>query len=945
MSLISQTQTYTKAGTYTYTIPAGVSTLEFHLWGAGGANGSSGPVKDVQSGSASQTVATGLTQVQTGTNSVQTGTRPVQTGTRQIPIGTEQVQVGTKEEAYVVTVSPPRNSKGGSSKNNGKNSGVRTETRYRTVPVYETRTVFRTVPVYGSEPVFREDPVFGLEPVFSTVSIPTFESRAGGIGGVGAGGGYSSKKIQVSQGDVIAVYVGATGVRNVGGFGLELSAGSAKPLVELAMSGENYIDSFKNSAGTSEDICVAVIDEVSVSSSSINASWTAFRTQWPNRKFYILDPTTGTAGDNITLPTGYTSDANAFGPIKVARDNGNDAVATKWYDLVGAASLATGASVRLSIDSSGSMRRDGISCVKASRELFIRDLGTSNGVNYRGGNAGASNNGGSGGGGGGATVLTLNGNIIAVAAGGGGGGGGGILGKSGDPGSPAVISGIASGVRGQGKFSSPGAATGGGGGGGYYGGSAGSSGATGGAGFGGVSFGTIIQAGSGTEPGGRTVSAYPGRNVGFATFSGAAVLVFTKSFNINVKQTNNWKFIDSAWVKVNGDWKDILNGWVKVDGVWEPLITARSIEGAENPASPVITYTLSANRSNVAEGNAVSFTVSTTGLSSGNLVPYSVSGIDASDLQVGSTSGNFVVGTGETITFVPRENNTTNGLRDLRVILDNTEVSAACTILDTSLSPAYAVAANVSVINEGEAVRFVLGNTYGVAGQTVNYSITGIAASRIALGSLTGSFVVGSSEQATILVNEDKTTTGPTVMTMNLSGFPSSASVTVLDTSLTPSGSVSFESSGNWTVPTGVTSINISIAGGGGGGGGAHSDCGNKTHTGGNGGNGEALTFTRTVTPGAVISFSVGAGGAGGAVNKTGGTGSDTVILGVTARGGSGGIFGTSKGGGASGTGYGGSRTNLISRGLNAGIGGGGGPFKTAGSAGVGGSVLISWGQ
>jgi X-X-X-Leu-X-X-Gly heptad repeat protein len=937
MSLISQTQTYTNAGTYTYTIPAGVSTLEFHLWGAGGASGETGSTINAQVGTVNETVQsgftlvqtgvqqvqagttqiqTGTTQIQTGTSQIQTGTAIVQTGTRQVQTGTIQVQTGTRQEAYVVTVSPPSNSKGSSSKNNGKNSGVRTETRYRdvpvfenrpvftTIPVYETQTLFETiptfvtVPVYGTQPVFVDQPIQELQPTFSTVAIPTFEAKSGGAGGVGGGGGYSYKKIQVSQGDEIAVYVGSSGVRNVGGV-------------------------------------------------------------------------------SLTTP-----------------------------------------------------------------------------VDYSGGDTGSASNGGRGGGGGGATVITLNGTVIAVAAGGGGGGGGGTLGRVGDPGSPAVTAGIASGERGRGRSSNSGPATGGAGGGGYYGGAPGSSGATGGAGFGGVSLGTVIQSGSGSTPGGRTVPAYPGRNAGSANVSGAAVLVFTKSFNINVKQTNNWKFIDNAWVKVDGGWKDILNGWVKVDGVWEPLITARSIEGAENLAAPAITYGLSANRSNVAEGSAVSFTVSTTGLTSGNLVPYSVSGIDPSDLQVGSISGSFTVGTGETITFVPRENNATNGVRNLRVVLDNTEVSAVCAVLDTSLTPFYTILPNVSVINENQAVRFTLGNANGIAGENINYTITGIAASRISSGSLTGTFVVGSSEQTTIAVGADNTTTGNTLMTMSLVGksalttvtvvdtsltpvytvsadqstinegqpvtftlgtlnavightvdyiitgieasritsgaltgsfvvgstesvtilvaedevvtgntvmtmrltsrSTSSVAVTVVDTSVPPAGRVAFNSSGSWTVPAGVTSINILIAGAGGGGGPGHSTgCGNTKHIGGAGGAAEIEAATRSVTPGQVITFTVGSGGSGGTLGSpsaaVGANGADSVILDITARGGLGGIFGTSKGPGASGTSYssgsGGYREILKRNGLNTGGGGAGGAYRSAGNAGGGGSVLIVWGQ
>jgi hypothetical protein len=957
MSLISQTEVNTQPGTYTYIVPPGISTVEFHLWGAGGAIGESGPLKDVQTGTTPRTVSAGFVrvqsgtqQVQTGTQQVQTGTSPivtgsepvqigtrevqigtqlvsperqvqtgtitVQTGTRQVQTGTTQVQVGTRQESYVVSVLQT-NSKGQVVNNNGKGQQFQNETRFRTVPVFETRPVFRTdpvfetrptfttipavvrpiietqpitvlrptvvtVPVFDTQPIIETQPTFGLQETFRTVQDPVFEARAGGLGAAGANGGYSSRKIQVSQGDIIVVYVGGAGVRNVG-------------------------------------------------------------------------------GTSLTTP-----------------------------------------------------------------------------VNYSGGNAGSASNGGRGGGGGGATVLTLNGTVIAVAAGGGGGGGGGVLGAAGDPGSPAVISGIGSGDRGQGRSSSSGPATGGGGGGGYYSGSAGSSGTKGGQGFGGVSFGTVIQSGAGLTAGGaaRNLLGRAASTAGFASSPGAVALVFTKSFNINVKQTNDWKSVDRAWVKVNDDWKDILKGWVKVSGVWEPLITERLIEGAENLANPTITYALSANRSNIAEGSAVSFTISTTGLLSGNLVPYTATGIAPADLQVGSMSGSFTVGTGETITFVPRENNTTNGVRNLRVILNNTEVSAVCEILDTSLTPVYTIvsnvsvmnegqavifalgkvngvagqninynitgieasrissgsltgtfvvgsneqatiavredntttgdtqmvmqlvnrpasttvtvrdtsltpipvytiSANVSVIDEGQAVRFTLGKTNGVAGQNINYNITSIAASRISSGSLTGTFVVGSNEQATIAVREDNTTTGDTQMVMRLAGISNTASVTVRDTSLTPpppSGSITFTTSGNWTVPTGVNSISVSVIGAGGGGGGGHG-CKNVAHTGGDGGAGEAKSFTRGVTPGASISFEVGNRGSGGAKDNSGTAGGGTSILGVTARGGGGGIFGTSKGRGASGTSYGG------------GAGGGaGGAVSSTGSAGSSGSITISWG-
>ncbi len=937
MSLIKQTESRLIPGTYTYTIPAGISSVQLALWGGGGATGTNGPATEVQVGSTSSTVQSGTQQVQTGSTTVQTGTTRVQVGTQQVQTGTVQVQVGTRQEAY--QVAQPTNSKGSVS-NNGKGGTTTYTTAYRTVPVYETRPVFSTVPIFADQPVFGERPVFSTLPVTTTVTNPIFETRSGGSGGIGAGGGYASKKIQVVEGDVLEVTVGGPGVNYVGGFGLQLTEGSAKPLVELAMNGENYIDPFKTVAGAGNDICVSVIDEVSPSQSEINASWTAFRNQWPTRKFYLLQPTTRTVGDRIVLPTGFTSDPNAFGPIKVSRDNGNDAVATKWYDLVDVASLPSGASVRLSIDDSGSMKDGGVNCVKASRELFIRDLGTSNGLNYRGGNAGTPSNGGRGGGGGGATVARLNGNIILVAAGGGGGGGGGVQSSSGRAGLPAVNTGIGSGDQGQGKFSSAGAATGGGGGGGWFSGLAGSSGSFGGAGQGGVNYGTIIEAGSGTLPGGRTDALYPGNNAGVAGFAGAAVIAFVKTFNVRVKRTGVWDFIDRGWVKVNGEWKDILNGWVKVSGQWYPLITSRSIEGAEATAPATITYSLSANRANVSEGNAVSFTVTTTGVANGTQLPYTATGITNTDLTVGSTSGNFTVGSSETITFVPRQNLTTNGNRVLRVIIPNTEASASTLVLDTSQTPIYSVSANVSSINEGQAVRFTMSSVNAPNGDVVNYSVDGISSNRLSPGSdpLQGTFVVGSDTTADIAVRENQLTDGNVTMTMRLLGKNASTNVTVIDTSKTPSGNITFTSSNSWTVPLGISTISVEVLGGGGGGGGGHGQngggCGNSAHVGGRGGGGEKKVFTQAVTGGQNISFTVGTGGAGGTGNNNGSDGVNTVFLTVTARAGGGGVKGTSNGKGGSGTDYGGG---------NGGLGGAAkGGLGTAGSSGY---VKISWGE
>lgn len=81
-----------------------------------------------------------------------------------------------------------------------------------------------------------------------------------------------------------------------------------------------------------------------------------------------------------------------------------------------------------------------------------------------------------------------------------------------------------------------------------------------------------------------------------------------------------------------------------------------------------------------------------------------------------------------------------------------------------------------------------------------------------------------------------------------------------------------FTSSGNWTVPAGVTRVRARLVGGGGGGNGY------------SGGNGYFREFELTVTPGAVMPVVIGAGGAAGSND-----GGQTTFGGLSADGGKGG--------------------------------------------------------
>lgn len=111
--------------------------------------------------------------------------------------------------------------------------------------------------------------------------------------------------------------------------------------------------------------------------------------------------------------------------------------------------------------------------------------------------------------------------------------------------------------------------------------------------------------------------------------------------------------------------------------------------------------------------------------------------------------------------------------------------------------------------------------------------------------------------------------------------------------------SQTFNASGSFTVPSGVTEVLIISRGGGGGGGKGFPTT--TTYSGGGGGSGGYARSKVSVTPGEVFSVSVGAGGAGALENGNyGGNGGNSTAKGVTGYGGKGpsSLYGNSAGAG-----------------------------------------------
>ena len=104
----------------------------------------------------------------------------------------------------------------------------------------------------------------------------------------------------------------------------------------------------------------------------VNGAWGEFRTLWPNRKFFLIEPmrNNGTqsltgldqsikSASNILMPTAFVTEAQA-GVKAVYIQSTRNTGGTNWWSKIGGSSLPSGAEVILWVDNSGSLTTAGV---------------------------------------------------------------------------------------------------------------------------------------------------------------------------------------------------------------------------------------------------------------------------------------------------------------------------------------------------------------------------------------------------------------------------------------------------------------------------------------------------------------------------------------------------------------------------------------------------------
>lgn len=205
-------------------------------------------------------------------------------------------------------------------------------------------------------------------------------------------------------------------------------------------------------------------------------------------------------------------------------------------------------------------------------------------------------------------------------------------------------------------------------------------------------------------------------------------------------------------------------------------------------AAVVPTYALVASSSSVNEGSVALFNLTTTGVSPGTSVPFTISGVSTSDVT-GGLSGTATVDTNglASISVPIAADFLTEGSETLTVTAQGK--SASVVIIDTSkttLVPSYALSASTNSVSEGSNAVFTLTTTNVTGGTSISYTISGVSSADITGGALSGTAIVSSNGNATITIpiNSDLTTEGTESLTVTAQGI--SSSVLISDTSITP---------------------------------------------------------------------------------------------------------------------------------------------------------------
>jgi len=212
------------------------------------------------------------------------------------------------------------------------------------------------------------------------------------------------------------------------------------------------------------------------------------------------------------------------------------------------------------------------------------------------------------------------------------------------------------------------------------------------------------------------------------------------------------------------------------------------------------TYSVTASTGVVDEGGTVTFTLTTTDVANGTVIPYTITGVTSADINGASLTGNFPAINTNTasVTFTITADVLTEGTEIMNLALTNiVGVSASVIINDTSQPVTATVATSTTTVSEGNSVVFTVTTNAGLPNGTLYWStnLTNATAADFTDNQITGSVtIVDNTGTITRTLAADLTTEALaesfsiTIRSGSTSGtaLVTSSTVTITDSSQTP---------------------------------------------------------------------------------------------------------------------------------------------------------------
>ena len=166
-----------------------------------------------------------------------------------------------------------------------------------------------------------------------------------------------------------------------------------------------------------------------------------------------------------------------------------------------------------------------------------------------------------------------------------------------------------------------------------------------------------------------------------------SVIEFRIEFNDVVVDNNIDNNVDGALTSTIQQYRAV--GPNSITSISPTYFTSTSLAGFNVPVDAnTPTYTLSSDKTTVDEGTTVTLSLNTSNVPNGTAVPYTITGIIASDIGNSPLTGNFIINANgqASLTLTVTGDLTTEGAEAMTLALNNGLASVSVTINDTSNS-------------------------------------------------------------------------------------------------------------------------------------------------------------------------------------------------------------------------------------------------------------------